>query len=283
MTGAGPQPPVEPARDPVEPEVGPHGVDPRRLVGLRRPQPDLAGCQQLPAADHGGARGQPLGVGLVVPAPRDVHRVDLAVAEAETGCPGGEQQRRVVARPPVAPLPAPRPERQRVALRGPLPDPATGQVQQLGGDGGQRQDHPQRAEVERRRRWIRVVVDQPVGDAQHPLVRQLPRGVQRQGRDLVAGGDLAPSRERVRHRVEAERRRPGRAAADARRGQACRSIPPPPRAPTRAPRGRRARSGSRPWHGRGRAPAAPRRRAGRGRRPSGRRGEAPARQRRSRR
>ena len=95
--------PVQPARPDllVHPPVAEPGaggqVDPRGGVGLVPGQADLAGQQQLAAADSSGAARHPLHVVHGVAAPRHVQAVHLAVAEREPGRPGDHQGGRVVA------------------------------------------------------------------------------------------------------------------------------------------------------------------------------------------
>jgi len=148
---------VDPGGDPVEPGVGPGSDEPRREVRRPRRQLDLAGCQQLAAAEQAVSLRRPLGVRRVVSAPRDVQRPHLAGAEAETGRAGAEQQGRVVTGTAVAASALPGPDRPGVALRRPLGDPAAGQVEQLGGP----RRHRQRAADRDDQQPVGAVVDDP--------------------------------------------------------------------------------------------------------------------------
>jgi hypothetical protein len=155
MLRPGAQVRVEAGRDAVEaPAV--RGVDPRAGVPLAGGERDLAREQQLTAAEHRRPGGQPLGVGHVVAAPGDVHRPHLAVAEAEARGACGEDQRGVRSGAAAPVLPRVHPDDERRALRGPLPAPAPGQVEQLGGHRWHREREGEAVDDERPRcRYLR--------------------------------------------------------------------------------------------------------------------------------
>ena len=91
---------VQPAREPVEAVGGVDEHDVRRGVGLPRREPHLAGLEQLTTTEHGGVDagtfGESFGEVLVVAAPRDVDRPDLAGAKPEAWGADGQQEGGVV-------------------------------------------------------------------------------------------------------------------------------------------------------------------------------------------
>ena len=142
------QPRVLPVGDAVEAVAGPGGDQPGRVVALARGEHDLAGAEQLAAAEQALPRRRPLGVGLVVTAPGHVGGPHLAVAEAEAGLTGDQQQGGVVAGAAVAPLAQVGALEPRTTLRGALAAPPAGEVEQLGGAGGDRERAADRAQHE---------------------------------------------------------------------------------------------------------------------------------------
>ena len=110
-------------RRPVEPFVRPDEQHPRRGVPLARGEDDLAGPQQLAAAEQPGAGtgalGQALGGVALVAAPLDVHTPHLAAAEAEPGGADDHEQGGVVTGAAAADLTQPCAEAERAADRAP--------------------------------------------------------------------------------------------------------------------------------------------------------------------
>ncbi len=162
MAGLGAQVPVELGGQAVQPVAAGHEIDPGRGVGLALGQGDLAGEQQLAAADgrhprqqpllrpgpglpglaadHAQAGGNPLDAVHRVPAPGDVHPEHLAAAEAEAGNAGHHHGGRIMPGVPPAALTQPQPVTQPVALRDPLGGLPPGEVQHLAHPPGQRED-----------------------------------------------------------------------------------------------------------------------------------------------
>ena len=67
---------------------------------MRRGEDDLAGREKLSARQEGLTCRDPLGEDAVIPAPCDVDAVDASGGlEPEAGSSGGEEQRRIRARP----------------------------------------------------------------------------------------------------------------------------------------------------------------------------------------
>ncbi len=122
---------VQCRREPVEPVARRDHVHPRGRVALARAEPDLAGQQQLAAADGGAGRGVALDAEHRVAAPGDVHAEHLAVRRGEAG--GAEHGERCgpQARPSGAGLPEPETVGDRVPLGGSLVLVATGEVEHL--------------------------------------------------------------------------------------------------------------------------------------------------------
>jgi len=190
MTWSGPQVPVEPACDLVQPgAVG--AVQPRRGVGLALAQGDLAGQQQLAPADHLLARRQPFGVVGVIAAPAEVDPPHLALGEGERGRARVEHGRRVGTGPPLATLAQVHPHREVPALGGALPAPPAGEVEQFAGHHGHRVGDHQVVEGVRLGRGV----GQPRLGAQHSAGGELDRQAEGQVRNLV-------------HRVHLHRARP---------------------------------------------------------------------------
>ena len=151
MVRPGPEPPVHPRGRSVEAGVGPGAHDPRRRVALPGSQPDLSGLQQLAASDDGratspGALREPVREVHLVPAPGDVHAPDLTVAEAEPGRSRHHEQRGVVPGPAAARGAQPGAVVERLALRAALTAPLAGEVEQLVGHRGHREQHDQAVE-----------------------------------------------------------------------------------------------------------------------------------------
>ena len=139
---AGAQPLVEAVREPVE-ATAVRREQPRPLVALPGLQHDLAGEEQLAAADHCVAGAQPLRVRAVVAAPADVESPDLAMAKAEALRAGHDQQRRIGPCSPTPVVPDSGPDGEGRSLRRTLPQVAAGEVQELGCLGGDRQSEHQ--------------------------------------------------------------------------------------------------------------------------------------------
>ena len=139
----GPQVPVEAAGDLVQ--AVPYAPYSQGLgIAVAGGQPDLAGQQQLAAAEHLLAGEDPLGVVGVVAAPRGVHRPDLAGREAEPG--GARRAARTRCPAPVRPLRFSRrwvPVVKAAPLRHPLPVVPAGEVEQLDGLGRHREGQHQ--------------------------------------------------------------------------------------------------------------------------------------------
>jgi hypothetical protein len=130
MLGPRAEVPVEAACHGVEAHsVG--AVDPRRGVAVPVVQDDLVGQQQLAAADHLLAGGQPLGVVGVVAAPAGVDRPDLAVGEGEPGLAQVQHGGGVGAGPALAPFAQMGADPERLALWRALPAPAPTEVEDL--------------------------------------------------------------------------------------------------------------------------------------------------------
>ncbi|GMA32896.1 hypothetical protein GCM10025875_28880 [Litorihabitans aurantiacus] len=127
---AGAQVRVEAGRDGVE-AIAVGGVDRRCRVPLTGGEDDLAGQQELTAAQQRRARGDALRDVDVVAAPRRVDRPRLTRAEPDAGRRGDHQEGRVGPRAPAAALAHVGAEREVVALRRALTRPATREVQQL--------------------------------------------------------------------------------------------------------------------------------------------------------
>ena len=191
MVRAGAQVGVEAGGDAVEPDAV-RPVDPRPGVALPRRQGDLAGQQQLPAAEHRVTRAEPLGVGDVVAAPRHVHGPDLAVPRVEPGGAGRKDQRGVRSGPPAPVLPRVHADDEGQPLRGPLAAPAAGEVEQLRRDRrhGQRQRQAVDGVGPVRGRGDRAPLAHQAGREQLDLEPHLKT------RDGVGtGGDDAPARQ----------------------------------------------------------------------------------------
>src|SRR5690606_39451252 len=100
---------------------------------------DLAGQQQLAAAEQALVGARALGEVAVVAGEGGVHRPHLALAEAESGPSGVEQMGGVRPGAAASVLPQMGADGEGAALRGALLRPAAREVQQLvgrGGDGG---------------------------------------------------------------------------------------------------------------------------------------------------
>ena len=171
----------------VQPGAGGQ-VDPRGGVGLAPGQADLAGQQQLAAADDGGPGRHPLDVVHGVAAPRHVQAVDLAVAEREPGRPGDHQGGRVVPGVAAASLAQPQAVGDPVPLRGPLGQVPPAEVEDLGGLGRQREDHVQGRDRVRQPPGVGQRVPGPDGAAGDGL----DLGDQPQARGRVGGLDPRP-------------------------------------------------------------------------------------------
>ena len=126
MARAGAHVAMDARRRAVEPFVRPDEQHPRRGVPLARGEDDLAGPQQLTAAQQpgagAGALGRALGGVALVAAPLDVHAPDLAATEAEPGGADDHEQRGVVTGAAAADLAQPRAETERAADRRPARD-----------------------------------------------------------------------------------------------------------------------------------------------------------------
>ena len=136
---------VQPSCGAVEPLVRPHQHRPGRRVCLARRQLDLAGAQQLAAANRCPPLLQLLDQVHVVATPGNVRGPHLAVAEAETVGTSHYEQRSVVAGAAAARLAEATAVQQRAALRRALTAPSAGQVEHLGRPlrhGQQRQHSP---------------------------------------------------------------------------------------------------------------------------------------------
>ena len=269
---------VELRGQPVQPGPAGRQVHPGRGVGLPLGQGDLAGQQQLAAADGGQARQQPLGVAAHrvagghplhavhgVAAPRHVHPEHLTVAEPEPGLPGHHHGGRVVAGVTAAPLAQPQAVPQLMALRDPLGRRPAGEVEHLAGPAGQREDHVQVVDHVRLAAGVGQRVPGPDGAARYrlglghqpqarrrrPPPRPGPAGHRaRPGPAGTAGTSPARRPGRARPRPAGGRTGRGGRTSPARARAAARRAGPPPAGP------RRRRD-----PGRRRAPGRPRRRA----------------------
>ncbi len=123
---------MEPAGKVVE-ALAPGAEQPGR--GVLRPgiQPDLAGQEQLPAAQQPPAGRRVLGGDHLVAAVREVDAPHPTLAEPEPGLPRAQQGRRVMPRPPAPGLAHPVPLVERPPLRGALATVPARHVQQLAG------------------------------------------------------------------------------------------------------------------------------------------------------
>ena len=139
---AGAQPLVEAVREPVE-AIGVRGEQPRPLVALSWREHDLAGEEQLPAADDRIAGAQALGVRAVVAAPADVQPPHLTLAEAEALRAGHDQQSCVRPGPAAPVVPKSGTDREGLPLGRAFPDVASGEVQQFVRLGRHRQGEQQ--------------------------------------------------------------------------------------------------------------------------------------------
>ncbi len=119
-------------RQAVEPVVRGREEHPGRAVGLALREHDLAGLEQLAAADGGAAGGVALDAQDGVAAPGDVHAEDPARRRGEAG--GAEHHHRGRAQPgaALAGLPEPEPVGHLVALRGAFALVPAGEVEHLG-------------------------------------------------------------------------------------------------------------------------------------------------------
>ena len=207
----GPQPAVEGGRDPVQPGPAVRGAQLRRRVLLPRREDDLAGQQQLAAAEPGHAAGGALGVADRVAAPGDVHGPHLAGAEAEPRCAGAQADGGVVAGAAGPVLPDPAAHRQPVPLRAALPAPVPGEVEQLAGPVRDRQGGGEPVELVRLAAGVREHVPEP----QQPGRGQLDLGAQGQPGVRVGGRQHHPPGPAPGHRRRPEQRREGPAAAGA--------------------------------------------------------------------
>ena len=123
---------VEPSRDRVQADAV-AAVDPRRGVALAVGQDNLAGQQQLTAAQHLDAIEEPFGVVGVIAAPSGVHRPDLTLGEPEPRHTQMQQGGGLGARAAFASLAQVGTDRQFGALRHPLFAPPAGEVEKLTG------------------------------------------------------------------------------------------------------------------------------------------------------
>ncbi len=121
---------VEPAGDGVE-AVAVRAVEPRTGVALAGRQPDLAGQQELPAAEQARAGRDPFRVVDVVAAPRGVHGVHLAAGEPESGGAGVQHVGGVGPGAAAAVLPQVQARAEGRALRYPLLVVPPAEVEQL--------------------------------------------------------------------------------------------------------------------------------------------------------
>ena len=136
---SGALPGVEDPADAVDAVVAVGGEDPGRRVRPSGLEPELTGLELLPTEQDGAALRGPVHDQLVVAAPRDVHRPDLTAAEAEAGLPDEDADRGVEPRPSAPGRPGPGADLDRVPLRVPLAAVMTGEVQDLGRDGRERE------------------------------------------------------------------------------------------------------------------------------------------------
>jgi len=156
---ARPQPPVHPARHPVQPG---RGVDEQHrwaAVGLTGGQPDLGGFEQFATTEHAGVPSGALRKVLhqmrVIAAPRHVGAPDLTAPEAETIGAGAHQQGGVMLGASATTGPQMGTVLHGKALRGPLGH----RHQQLHGHHGElahpgvahrglRREHPERVQLQ---------------------------------------------------------------------------------------------------------------------------------------
>ncbi len=186
---SGPELPVEPPREGIEP-VPPGADQPGRGVLLAALQPDLAGQQQLAAAQQPPAGEGVLGAQHLVAAPGQVHAPDPAGAEAEAGMPRTHHRGGVVPRPAAPGLAHPLALVEGAALRRPLVGVPPGHVQQLGRLGRHRQRGLQVGDLVGLRRGVPDAGTQP-----HETARQ----------HLELGGDHQVSGAVGAHAAEPDR------------------------------------------------------------------------------
>lgn len=153
MPGAGAEHRVEAPGQSVQALPGPGEEALGRVVPAARGQPDLAGRQQLAAAEdspvHPRALGQPLGEPALVAAPPHVQGPDLARTEPEPGHTDRQEMRRVRSGLAPAHLADMAGERQPATLRRAFAAPLPGEVQDLLGPVRQREQHGGGGEVVR--------------------------------------------------------------------------------------------------------------------------------------
>ena len=206
MGGLGAQVPVELRGQAVQPVLARGEVDPGRGVGLAAGQADLPGKQQLPAADRRQARqhpprgrgrapvhhaqsgGHPFDPVHRVTAPRHVHPEHLAVAEPEAGYARDHDRGRVVPGVAAAALAQPQPVAELVPLRDALRGLPPGEVQDLAGPAGQREDHLQAVHHIR----LAAGIGHRVPDPDRPAGDRVGLGHQAQAGDGVLGLDQRP-------------------------------------------------------------------------------------------
>ncbi len=150
MALAGPQVAVEAARQLVETVPPVAAVHPRRGVRLAGAERDLAGQQQLAAAQQRLPGMGALGERTVIAAPRHVQAPDLAGAETEAALARDVHGGGVGAGAALAVLAQVRADGERVPLRGPFPQVAAGHVEQFRGPFRHRERQQDAGERERR-------------------------------------------------------------------------------------------------------------------------------------
>ncbi len=221
-------PGVQARRGLVEAGVAVTAHQPGACVGLALGEHDLPGSEQLTAAQQALPLGGPLGVRRVVAAPGEVGGPHLAVPEAEPREACRHQQVGVVAGAAVAGVAQVGPDEPGATLRSAFAAPASGEVEELGGAGRDRQGAPDRAEVQ----GAGPGVGHGRAQADDSLAGELevdpdaPAGLGVDGSELhhgirtgvVAGERPVPQLgqggcRRAAHPVPLERRQPGEAAA----------------------------------------------------------------------